>query len=264
MSDEQEGGFVVRDRRRFMSDEEATPTPPPTSTPPPTVPPVPPASPTNERLSTFAGQSGATQPGEYETVDELARDQMAQGPSNPAAFSDEDDAFDPAEFMGEGEGQGEGGMQEIPDVYSMLLVFLEQLRGLAIVYMGLTDHPSLANVAPDLAQARTAINTATFVASQLDPVLANEDKVQLKAMISDLQVAFVEISKRQAAETPAPSPFAMGATQSPAGQGGQGGQGGFGGGSPAGGRGNAGGGFMGGMMGGGSNPGGGPPPRRRG
>jgi len=85
---------------------------------------------------------------------------------------------------------------EIPDVRSVLALFLGELRNLAWLRMGLVANPVTHQIEKDLMQAKMAIDTVAFLASQLEPHVAPEERLPLKAMVSDLQVNFVEQSKR--------------------------------------------------------------------
>ncbi|WP_395088429.1 DUF1844 domain-containing protein [Armatimonas sp.] len=85
---------------------------------------------------------------------------------------------------------------EIPDVRSVLALFMGELRNLAWLRMGLVANPMTGEIEKDLAQAQMAINTVGFLADQLEPHVAPEERLPLKAMISDLQLNFVEQSKR--------------------------------------------------------------------
>ena len=89
-----------------------------------------------------------------------------------------------------------GAPGEIPDVRSVLALFLGELRNLAWLRMGLVANPVTHEIEKDLMQAKMAIDTVSFLASQLELHIAPEERLPLKAMVSDLQVNFVEQSKR--------------------------------------------------------------------
>jgi hypothetical protein len=91
---------------------------------------------------------------------------------------------------------GEEDDAALPDVYSVLALFLGELRNLAWLRMGLVANPATGAFERDLPQARIAIDTVAFLAGQLDGVVAPEERLPLKALVSDLQVNFVEQSKR--------------------------------------------------------------------
>jgi hypothetical protein len=56
--------------------------------------------------------------------------------------------------------------------------------------------PGTGEIERDLPQAKVAIDTVAFLATQLEPLVAPEERLPLKALVSDLQVNFVEQSKR--------------------------------------------------------------------
>ena len=87
-------------------------------------------------------------------------------------------------------------MGSLPDVYSVLALFLQELRSLAWLRMGLVANPSTGQIERDLEQARIAIDTVAFLAKQLEPAVAPEERLPLKALVSDLQINFFEQSKR--------------------------------------------------------------------
>lgn len=161
MPDEPEEGFTIRDRRRFNADSEEAPA----------------------RETAPVENAAATAPA---------------AAAEPVAASQ---AFEPAQedfspLGGEFEGVGELNDAQLPDIYSVLALFLGELRNLAWLRMGLLANPATGQVERDLPQAKIAIDTVAFLASQLEPVIAPEERLPLKALVSDLQVNFVEQSKR--------------------------------------------------------------------
>jgi Domain of unknown function (DUF1844). len=161
MASDPEEGFTVRDRRRYLADDVAPATPAAESTETPQA-----AEPTAAEMQ--------------ETYDAFRE-----------AFGDSDGL--PPEMS------GPEGPAELPDVYSVLALFLQELRGLAWLRMGLVANPSTGKIERDLGQARVAIDTVAFLASQLEQVVPPEERLPLKALVSDLQVNFVEQSKRGSA-----------------------------------------------------------------
>jgi len=119
-------------------------------------------------------------------------------PSEQIPAETDGEAYDDQDIseMGETPEGMEGMGGALPDVYSVLALFLQELRSLAWLRMGLVANPSTGQIERDLDQARTAIDTVTFLAQQLDAVVAPEEKLPLKALVSDLQINFVEQSKR--------------------------------------------------------------------
>jgi len=121
----------------------------------------------------------------------------AQPPAQPltAAFG-MDDALtdeDAASLLAGDESAGAG---ELPDVYSVLALFLGELRNLAWLRMGLVANPGTGQIERDLPQAKVAIDTVAFLAQQLEPTVAPQERLPLRALVSDLQINFVEQTKR--------------------------------------------------------------------
>ncbi len=107
--------------------------------------------------------------------------------------------YDPRDGYSDSDSEGDPDAEEsseIPDVRSVLALFMGELRNLAWLRMGLVANPMTGEIEKDLAQAQMAINTVGFLADQLEPHVAPEERLPLKAMISDLQLNFVEQSKR--------------------------------------------------------------------
>jgi len=75
-------------------------------------------------------------------------------------------------------------------------MFLSELRSLAWIRMGLVPNPATGQLERDLEQAKIAIDTTAFLAKQIEPVVAPEEIAPLRAMISDLQINFVNQTKQ--------------------------------------------------------------------
>jgi hypothetical protein len=80
----------------------------------------------------------------------------------------------------------------LPDVWSMLMYFMEQMQQIAWLRMGLIPEYLTEK---DLNQARVAVDTVAMLAKQLEAVIAPEERLPLQAMVSDLRLKFVEQSK---------------------------------------------------------------------
>jgi hypothetical protein len=93
-------------------------------------------------------------------------------------------------------GMDEGNAGELPDVYSVLALFLGELRNLAWLRMGLVANPGTGQIERDMAQAKVAIDTVAFLAQQIEPYVPAQERLPLRALVSDLQMNFVEQSKR--------------------------------------------------------------------
>jgi len=158
MTDEEpEESFTFRDRRRVNTDAPSSVA-------------VEPAPAVAVAPSPASEVADSTPPSEIDEADDLA-------------FGDED--FGGAE-----------GSSELPDVYSVLALFLSELRNLAWLRMGLVANPATGQIERDLAQARVAIDTVEFLASKLDTVVSAEERPALKSLVQDLQINFVEQGRR--------------------------------------------------------------------
>ena len=161
MAEEPEEGFTIRDRRRISLDNEEAPA----------------ESPPASRNSGSGPLEEAVAPGV---------------PQNMFAAVGSDSA---GEF--EGDFVSDGAEENaLPDIYSVLMLFLGEMRSHAWLRMGLVANPVTGMSERDLPQAKVAIDTAVFLAGQIEGVLPPEERLPLRAMISDLQINFVEQSKR--------------------------------------------------------------------
>lgn len=120
----------------------------------------------------------------------------APQPAAAAFGATEDDALtdEEAASLLAGDESGEAG--ELPDVYAVLALFLGELRNLAWLRMGLVANPGTGQIERDLPQAKVAIDTVAFLAQQLEPTVAPQERLPLRALVSDLQINFVEQTKR--------------------------------------------------------------------
>ena len=84
----------------------------------------------------------------------------------------------------------------LPDVYSILALFLGELRNLSLIRLGLVPNPVSGQAERDLPQARVAIDTVAFLAGQLDGVVSPDEQLPLKALVSELQMQYVEQTKK--------------------------------------------------------------------
>lgn len=136
------------------------------------------------------------------SVDDSSSNTSAAPPAAPAApFAPKThepavtDRYGEEDLLGaEDEVQDAG---QLPDVFSVLALFMGELRNLAWLRMGLIANPGTGEIERDLPQAKVAIDTVAFLATQLEPLVAPEERLPLKALVSDLQVNFVEQTKRE-------------------------------------------------------------------
>ena len=127
----------------------------------------------------------------------------ASPPSAPApAPRDEHGGLSDAEAAdllaaGEEDAADGGEAGELPDVYAFLALFLGELRNLAWLRMGLVANPGTGRIERDMDQAKVAIDTVAFLAQQLEPTVAPQERLPLRALVSDLQINFVEQTKQR-------------------------------------------------------------------
>lgn len=164
MPEEPEEGFTVRDRRRFLTEtSDATPIPTDKEVP----------SETSSPTTAFAAPSPEEEDADeaFEAGAYFSEDQIPEGMGMPEEFT-------------------------LPDIYAVLLDFLGVIRSHAWFRMGLVVNPSTGKTERDMEQAKVAIDTAAFLVGQLERVVAPEERLPLRAFLSDLQMNFVEQSKR--------------------------------------------------------------------
>lgn len=82
-----------------------------------------------------------------------------------------------------------------PTVYDHLLVMFEQLVVVAWAKLGLRHDPISGKFEPNLSEAKVAIDVVTFIGSQLEPQLEDEeDRRQVQNVMRDLKINFVQRS----------------------------------------------------------------------
>ena len=82
------------------------------------------------------------------------------------------------------------------DVYTMLRSFISLLGMHAWQWMGLIKNPSTNELTKDLVQAKTAIDAIAALASQLEGHADAAEQRELRNMLSDLRINFVQQSSR--------------------------------------------------------------------
>ncbi|MGC4047751.1 MAG: DUF1844 domain-containing protein [Armatimonas sp.] len=93
------------------------------------------------------------------------------------------EAFDPSQLP--------PGDYTLPDVREMLIEYMMVLRDVSVLRLGLAPNPATGKSERDLTQAKIAIDTIAFLATQIEAVLPPDERLPLKAMISDLQLNYV-------------------------------------------------------------------------
>lgn len=112
-------------------------------------------------------------------------------------MTDEEQQTTGEQNQAESEG-GVAGDQTLPDmdVWGVLQYCFILLHSQAWQAMGLVPDPATHTIKRDLEQARVAIDTASFIVSQLEPKLESKEQRNLRAMLSDLQINFVNQQKQ--------------------------------------------------------------------
>lgn len=80
-------------------------------------------------------------------------------------------------------------------VYDFLMVMTDQLAAIAWQKLGLQPDPLTGQMSRDLGEAKVAIDLTTHIASFIEPRLDEEDKRQMRNLIRDLRMNFVEKSR---------------------------------------------------------------------
>ncbi len=81
------------------------------------------------------------------------------------------------------------------NVYDVVSIMLEQMASIAWQKMGLQPDPITGKLAPDLVQAKVAVDAASSLGSLLSTELDPEDQRRIKNLLSDLKVNFVQRSQ---------------------------------------------------------------------
>ena len=83
------------------------------------------------------------------------------------------------------------------DVYALVKSFIGILGAHAWQWMGLIKNPITGRVEKDMAQAKVAIDSISALAKQLESKLDESDQRELKALLGDLQINYVQQSARE-------------------------------------------------------------------
>jgi Domain of unknown function (DUF1844) len=206
MPEEPEEGFIVRDRRRAYLEEpeggepssepsKDEPIIPPAPAPPvaPPVQPVQPAQPSAPSRSKpqfgFPGVAPTAPPPPAPGFGGFGPPSSGQNQSfgMPQGMQTE---------MQQEPERGEGDPSEVPHVFEMLSMFLNQLFELSMLRLGLLPNPITGELEPDLGQAGISINTLSFIAKQLEPALPPEERVPLQSQIQELQRHYMAVVQK--------------------------------------------------------------------
>lgn len=83
------------------------------------------------------------------------------------------------------------------DVYTLLRSFIGILGANAWQWMGLVKNPMTGNMEKDLDQAKVAIDIIRTLVDQIDNKLDDGERRELRALISDMQINFVQQKSRE-------------------------------------------------------------------
>ncbi|MBL8047964.1 MAG: DUF1844 domain-containing protein [Chthonomonas sp.] len=78
------------------------------------------------------------------------------------------------------------------DVHSLLMIMLEQVSQVAWSKLGLQPDPLTGQMQNDLEQAKVAVDVVSDLAKHLEAKLDDEDKRQIRNLVRDLQVNYIE------------------------------------------------------------------------
>lgn len=81
------------------------------------------------------------------------------------------------------------------DVYDVIMVMVDNMAAIAWQKLGLQPDLITGKVEKDLAQAKTAIDLTTHLASFIEPRLDEDDKRRMHSLVRDLRINYVEKSK---------------------------------------------------------------------
>jgi hypothetical protein len=79
------------------------------------------------------------------------------------------------------------------DTYALLGLFINILSAQAWQHMGLRLKPGTDKVVKDFKRASTAINCVAFLVNKLEPEIPENESRQLRNLLTDLQVNFVQL-----------------------------------------------------------------------
>lgn len=85
--------------------------------------------------------------------------------------------------------------EEIATIRDVLLWFIDILVGNTYVWLGLVKHPQTQQLHKDLKQAKISIDCIEFFLNRLEDFLSELEKRELKSILADLQINFVNQSK---------------------------------------------------------------------
>lgn len=103
-----------------------------------------------------------------------------------------------AESQSKSESASENESFNLPpvDVYSLIGSFIGMLGMQAWQWIGLVKNPSTGNIEKDLPQAKVAIDAIAALAKQLEGKMDASEEKELRELISNLQLNYVQQSNK--------------------------------------------------------------------
>lgn len=80
-------------------------------------------------------------------------------------------------------------------VHAVIAIMVDQMASIAWQKLGLQPDLATGRIAPDLAQAKIAIDATTHLATFIEPSLDEEDKRRIHGLIRDLRLNYVQKSQ---------------------------------------------------------------------
>lgn len=77
-------------------------------------------------------------------------------------------------------------------VHDLVAALMEPVIEVAWIKLGLRPDPGTGRIAPDLGEAKIAIDLAAHLGSILEPQLDGEDKRQVQNVVRDLRLNYVQ------------------------------------------------------------------------
>ena len=88
------------------------------------------------------------------------------------------------------------GTLPVMDVYNLLSTTVQLLTNGAWAWLGLVPNPFTGNMDRDLSQAKVAIDSVQFLARQLEGRLSESDQRDLRNLVANLQMNYVQQMQR--------------------------------------------------------------------
>jgi len=118
---------------------------------------------------------------------EVRTEQSASEPQASSSTETEQQAFSQDEMAN---------IQPV-DVYSLVKSFIGMLGAHAWQWLGLVKNPITGKLEKDLAQAKVAIDSIRVLMQQIEDKLEPSEERELKGLISDLQINYVQQSTKE-------------------------------------------------------------------